>query len=136
MDIEPIEQPSEELLNSKDFKDYVDAFIKSLDEERGHNVFNQNLTGQPDKISNATYEIVFDITANVLEENEKGEKVRSQEICTKYYHIPVPLDGDYKIFMESFFKFLENCLSSAASKTYEATSPYKNQNKSKEQENG
>lgn len=129
MDIDSIKQPSEELLNSKDFKDYVNAFIKSLDEERGHEAFNQNLTGQPDKISNATYEIVFDITANVLEENEKGEKIRSQEICTKYYHIPVPLDGDYKVFMEAFFKFLENALSSAASNAYKETSPYKNEDK-------
>lgn len=126
MDIESIPQPDEELLKNEEFQKYVNDFIKSLDEERDQSSLQQNLSGEPEKLSNATHEIVFNITANVLEENEKGEKLGSKHICTKYYHIPVPLDGDYKVFMEAFFKFLESSLASAASNAYQETSPYKN----------
>lgn len=96
-------------------------FLKRFDEQNG---IYQNLSGEPEKLSHAPHEIVFNITANVLEENEKGEKTRSKHICTKYYHIPIPIDGNYNIFMDAFFNFLEESLSSAASKTYEQTNLY------------
>lgn len=93
------------------------------------NSYSQNLSDEPEKLSNSTHEIVFNITANILEENQKGEKVRSKKICTKYYHIPVPIDGDSDIFMKTFFNFLEEALASAASKTYQETNPYKDNEK-------
>lgn len=62
------------------------------------------------KLISCPHEIVFKITANVLEENEKGELIRSKEICTKNYHIPVPIDQDYNVYMKTFFTFLEGCL--------------------------
>lgn len=85
--------------------------------------FEQNLSEEPEKLSDAAHEIVFNITANVLEENDKGEKVRSKKICTKFYHIPVPLGGDYNIFMEAFFSFLEKSLASSATEAYNKADP-------------
>ena len=117
MDLENNDQTPD----TADIDQQVADFLKSFDEQNG---IRQNLSGEPEKLSDAPHEIVFNITANVLEENEKGEKTRSKHICTKYYHIPVPVDGDYHVFMEAFFKFLEESLSSAASKTYEQTNPY------------
>lgn len=108
--------------NTQDIDKEIADFLRRFDEQNG---IYQNLSGEPEKISDAPHEIVFNITANVLEENDKGEKIRSKHICTKYYHIPVPIDGDYHVFMEAFFKFLEESLASSASKTYEQTNPYK-----------
>jgi hypothetical protein len=74
--------------------------------------------GHSKKIS-CKHEIVFNITATVLSEDDKGEDAGYEEICTKHYHIPVKDGADYKQFMDSFFQFLEGCLSSSAKKTYE-----------------
>lgn len=121
--------------NNDEMDERLKDFLKYFDNTSNpYNPYEQNLSDEPEKLSNATHEIVFNITANVLEENEKGEKVRSKKICTKYYHIPVPLDGDYDIFMEAFFKFLEQALSSSASQAYDSTNPY-NTPKSTEKEN-
>jgi hypothetical protein len=117
MDLEQ-EQPKDTLNEQQ-----IEEFLRQFDSQPG---YSQNLSGEPEKLSDAPHEIVFNITANVLEENEKGEKIRSKHICTKFYHIPVPIDGDYHIFMESFFKFLEEALSSSASQAYDKTNPHKN----------
>lgn len=96
-------------------------FLKDFDKY----TFQQNLSEEPEKLSNVPHEIVFNITANVLEENDKGEKIKSKKICTKFYHIPVPLGADYDIFMEAFFSFLEKSLASAATEAYDKASPDK-----------
>jgi len=62
------------------------------------------------KLIQCSHEIVFSINASVLMENEKGELTGTREICTKNYHIPVPIDKDYEIFMKTFFDYIENCL--------------------------
>jgi hypothetical protein len=54
------------------------------------------------------HEIVFKITADVLSQNHKGEIVNTVEICQKNFHIPVPIDADYKPYMHTFFKYLES----------------------------
>lgn len=100
----------------------IDDFIKEFDS----NNFTQDLTGEPKKLSEASHEIVFNITANILEENEKGEKVKSKQICTKYYHIPVPMGGDANAFMVSFFDFLEKSLAGSAKHAYNTNNPLKN----------
>lgn len=107
-------------------------FLRNFD--KFHN-FEQNLSEEPEKLSNVPHEIVFNITANALEENNKGEKVRSKKICTKYYHIPVPLGADYNVFMDAFFKFLEESLASAASKTYDKTNSETTTSKPTEENN-
>jgi hypothetical protein len=70
------------------------------------------------KIIACPHEIVFTITAKVLEENQKGELISNKEIYTKNYHIPVPIDQDYNMFMETFFRFLEECLSTSANEAH------------------
>lgn len=66
--------------------------------------------GTPKKLILCNHEIVFNITAHVLEENLKGEIVGSKEICAKDYHIPVPFDKDYHNYMNIFFNRLEECI--------------------------
>jgi hypothetical protein len=63
---------------------------------------------RPGKLIQCTHEIVFTVTARVLEENLKGEIVGEKEVSIKTYHIPVPIDKDYKNYMTTFFKYLED----------------------------
>lgn len=62
------------------------------------------------KLIPCAHEIVFTINASVLTENEKGELTGTQEVCSKNFHIPVPIDKDYEVFMKTFFDYIENCL--------------------------
>ena len=78
----------------------------------------EELNGENKKLIECPHEIIFKVTANVLEENKDGQLVSSKEICTKDYHIPVPADKDYKEYMNIFFEFLENGLASSADKIY------------------
>jgi hypothetical protein len=63
---------------------------------------------RPGKLIQCTHEIVFTVTARVLEENLKGEIIGEKEVCIKTYHIPVPIDKDYNNYMSTFFKYLED----------------------------
>ena len=63
---------------------------------------------RPGKLIQCTHEIVFTVTARVLEENLKGEIVGEKEVSIKTYHIPVPIDKDYSSYMSTFFKYLED----------------------------
>jgi hypothetical protein len=63
---------------------------------------------RPGKLIQCTHEIVFTVTARVLEENLKGEIVGEKEVSIKTYHIPVPIDKDYNNYMSTFFKYLED----------------------------
>jgi hypothetical protein len=76
---------------------------------------------KPQKLIDCPYEIIFDIKATVMEENEKGEIVGCKEICKKDYHIPVPPKKDYNIYMQSFFEHLEKCIISSAKHSTEQT---------------
>lgn len=64
----------------------------------------------PQKLTKTPHEIIFDITAHVMEENEKGEVVATKEICNKKFHIPVPVDKEYNLYMKTFFDHIEQCL--------------------------
>ena len=61
-----------------------------------------------EKLIDCPHEIIFTINAKVLAQNEKGELIDTREICIKNYHIPVPIDKDYKNYMSIFFKYLED----------------------------
>lgn len=82
---------------------------------------------RPEKVLSCPHEVVFTVIANVLEENEKGETIGSKEICQKNYHIPVPAMHDYNIYMDSFFKFLENCITSSAKHATKESEPKNNE---------
>lgn len=102
------EEDFQEMLN-KLYELYDDSLASSQKEE---------LKGESKKLIECAHEIVFKVTANVLEENKEGQLVSSKEICTKDYHIPVPADKDYKEYMTIFFDFLENGLAASADKIY------------------
>jgi len=76
---------------------------------------------RPKKMISCPHEIVFTVRALVLEENEKGETMGCKEVCQKNYHIPVPSTKDYNAYMECFFKYLENCITSSAKRATEDT---------------
>lgn len=66
------------------------------------------------KLIQCPHEIVFSVNASVLMENEKGELTDTREVCSKNFHIPVPIDKDYEVFMKTFFDYIENCLVNSA----------------------
>lgn len=78
------------------------------------NHLNPDLISGNKKLIACRHEIIFNINARVMEEDELGNPVATTAICTKNYHIPVPADKDYNIYMEAFFKHLESCLSQSA----------------------
>jgi hypothetical protein len=80
-----------------------------------------------EKLIDCPHEIIFTINAKVLAQNEKGELIDTREICIKNYHIPVPIDKDYKNYMGIFFKYLEDQIIDAVD--------YSNQNSQDKKEN-
>lgn len=68
------------------------------------------------KLTDAPHEIIFDVTATVMEENNKGEIIGTKEISTQRYHIPVPINQNYEVFMKTFFHHIHECLNDTASK--------------------
>lgn len=76
--------------------------------------------GQQKKIQ-CTHEIVFNITARVMSQDEEGRDTECKEILTKNYHIPVKEKTEYAEFMDAFFKYLEQCLSETAKHAYNNT---------------
>lgn len=68
------------------------------------------------KLIECRHEIVISVIAHVLEDDDEGNSVGSKEICKKNYHIPVPSNRDYNEYLDGFFKFLENCMSTSVNK--------------------
>jgi hypothetical protein len=62
------------------------------------------------KKTDAAHEIVFHITASLLEENEKGETLAPKLVYTKNFFIPVKPQEDIGKFTDSFFKTIEDCI--------------------------
>jgi hypothetical protein len=80
----------------------------------------------PKKLIQCAHEIIFNITAHVMEENEKGEVTSSVEICTKSFHIPVPFNKDYKSYMKTFFDHLETSILNTIQETNEKAEELEN----------
>lgn len=104
-------------------EELIKKFNELLNDDNLLNSFNnknyEDLQTEPKKLIACQHEIIFNVTANVMEENDKGETVRTKEICSKNYHIPVPPDQDYNLYMKTFFSFLEDCLANSANKASE-----------------
>ena len=83
--------------------------------------------GQQKKIECA-HEIIFNITARVMSEDENGNDSECKEILTKNYHIPVKEKAEYKQFIDAFFRFLENCMAQSAKHAYDNTPTVDNNN--------
>jgi hypothetical protein len=80
--------------------------------------------GQQKKIQ-CTRELVFNVAAKVMTEDDEGKDIACEEIVVKNFHIPVPENVEYKYFMDAFFTFLENCLSNSAQHAYNTPAPEK-----------
>lgn len=74
-----------------------------------------------EKLLKCPHEIIFTITAKVIEENLKGEKVGDKEICVRNYHIPVPIDKEYKDYMATFFNYLQENILAGIEKANETS---------------
>lgn len=98
-----------------DFYDILNSLYENIAVSPQSQKFDHS---NPEKLIDCPHEIIFKITANVLEQNQAGEVTASKEICSKNYHIPVPSGSPYKDYMNSFFGFLENCLLESADQTY------------------
>ena len=88
----------------KEFNSLFDQVTGSV------NSLDPNLIAGKKKLISCRHEIIFNINARVVEEDETGNPVAIRSIATKNYHIPVPSDKDYDVFMNTFFEFLESCL--------------------------
>lgn len=104
MDIEQSEKDKEQL-----YQEYLSLF-----KQINMSALDPDLSTGKKKLLMCRHEIVFNINAHVMEEDEQGNTVATKAICTKNYHIPVPADKDYDIYMKSFFEYLEKCLSQSA----------------------
>ena len=116
MDIDNI--PPEQLEKFKEFVSQadLDRILKFKQE------FNNPLKEEElEKVISCPHEIVFTVNANVLTENEKGELTGTKEICVKNYHIPVPIDRDYKEYMSAFFQYIEDQIIDCIKKTDKTT---------------
>lgn len=112
-----IDNPPIDATIIKNLQDMLDTGKGTVEEilNRQSPVDEHNL----EKLISCPHELVFNVKAHVLEENEKGEVIGTKEIMVKNYHIPVPPGIEYNKYMDSFFKFLENCILSAANHTQE-----------------
>lgn len=62
----------------------------------------------PKKLIECPHEILFTVIGHAMQQNNKGELINTTELCKKHFHIPVPIDQDYKLYMNTFFEYLEN----------------------------
>jgi hypothetical protein len=95
--------------------DVLDNLEKILDkdefEEIKHRFETQlNLFPESTKLISCAHEIVFAVTANVLEENKEGQNVGSVELLSQTYHMPVPQDKHYIDFVNAFMEFFEKTM--------------------------
>lgn len=101
----------EERIKEQLYKEYIALFNQFSGSSQR---LNPDLIEGKKKLISCRHEIVFNINARVMEEDELGNTVATAAICTKNYHIPVPSDKDYNVYMDAFFKHLESCLSQSA----------------------
>lgn len=71
------------------------------------------------KLSDCKFELVFNITASLLEQNETGNVSNTKQLYAQNYIIPVPDEKDHKIFLDTFFKYLENHILESSKVAYD-----------------
>jgi hypothetical protein len=99
----------------KEFYQKVEEMTKQLNVDTYNNSHPElDRLLQPQKLVECRHEIVFNITANVMEEDDEGTVIGTVNICRKDYHIPVPANKDYNVYMSAFFKYLEECIANSA----------------------
>ena len=89
----------EKILNKDEFEEIKHRFETQL-----------NLFPESTKLISCDHEIIFSVTANVLEENKEGQNVGSVELLSQTYHMPVPKDKYYIDFVNAFMEFFEKTM--------------------------
>ncbi|NBW09732.1 MAG: hypothetical protein EBR82_17085 [Caulobacteraceae bacterium] len=117
-------EDNEQIDNLKLMSDAIYKNFEQLAKLQYEDIVNYS---QPKKLTGAPHEILFDVTATVMEENEKGEIIGTKELCNQQYHIPVPIDQNYEIFMRTFFMYIEESLLKASDKAYSQGEPNTNE---------
>ena len=95
--------------------------IEAIQNQHASSSLSDNINMSSNKLIDCRHEIVIQVVAKVLEEDETGMTIGAKEICQKNYHIPVPANRDYNEYMKGFFNFLENCMSTSATNLEEDT---------------
>jgi hypothetical protein len=107
---------SEEIPEAQEPKDDIlDNLEKILEKDEFEEIKQRfetqlNLFPESTKLISCPHEIVFSVTANVLEENKEGQSVGSVELLSQTYHMPVPEDKNYIDFVNAFMEFFEKTM--------------------------
>jgi hypothetical protein len=100
----------------KDAKaDEIEKLVYRLYEGINHDSIHDALFLADKKLIACRHEIVINVMASVMEEDESGEQIGTKEICKQNYRIPIPSNKDYNVFLKAFFNHLEKSMS----KSYE-----------------
>jgi hypothetical protein len=100
------QEPKDDVLNNLEKILSKDEF-----EEIKHRFETQlNLFPESTKLISCAHEIVFSVTANVLEENKEGQNIGSVELLSQTYHMPVPEEKNYVGFVDAFMEFFEKTM--------------------------
>jgi hypothetical protein len=103
--------------NPEEWRILLNKFYNDLNNSNIQIDDNGDFNDQPQKLLDCPHEIIFSVNATVMSQNEKGEHVGTKQICTKNYHIPVPIGKDYDTFMQIFFNHIEKSLESSYQQT-------------------
>lgn len=71
------------------------------------------------KLSDCKFELVFNITASLLEQDNTGNLLNTKNMYSQNYHIPIPDEKNHKIFLDTFFKYLETHILESSKVAYE-----------------
>lgn len=71
------------------------------------------------KLTECKFELVFNITASLLQQDETGNLSNTKQIYSQNYHIPVPDEKNHKIFLDTFFKYLEGHILESSKVAYD-----------------
>jgi hypothetical protein len=96
--------------------DDIEQLILRMYEGMNHSPLHDDLFLEDKKLIVCRHEIVINVMASVMEEDEAGEQIKTKEICKQNYRIPVPSNKDYNVFMKAFFDHIESCMSESYGK--------------------
>lgn len=100
-------------INDQDKQKILDA-LDAIKQQHDTSSLSDSIGVSSEKLIDCKHEIIIQVVARVLEEDDVGKTVGAKEICQKNYHIPVPSNRDYNEYTKGFFDFLENCMSTSA----------------------
>jgi hypothetical protein len=94
--------------NVEEFKNKAEEPEQSELDEASH----------PKHITTSQREILISVRAEISTVDEKGHLQDVQQCLDNYYHIPVPPDSSYELFLQQFIDKFDSELTSCAKKIY------------------